>query len=139
MSQTQFAHFIEQNLVDIVEPNHTDMVEISRTLTAKKSATFSSSTQLSNGSNQFIYDEEIRGTTASGKIEIPEKFKIGIPVFLNGTAYQIEAHLRYRIKEGHLEMWYELVRSHDVYEDAFNSIFESIKEKTGQDIICADL
>lgn len=139
MSQTEFAYFIEQNLVDIVEPNHADMVEISRTLTAKKAATFSSSTQLSNGSNQFTYEEEIRGTTASGKIDIPEKFKIGIPVFLNGTAYQIEAHLRYRIKDGHLEMWYELVRAHDVYEDAFNSIFESIKEKTGQDIICADL
>lgn len=138
MTQEQFAHFIEQNLVDIVEPNSSEMLQISRELVAKKSANFSSTTRLSDGSHQFHYDEDIKGTTKSGNLEIPETFKIGIPVFLNGTGYEIEARLRYRIKEQHLEMWYELIRPHDVYEDAFNSIFESIEKEIGNEIIEAD-
>lgn len=139
MNQTDFAWFIEQNLVDITSPSSAEMLEISRTLVAKKSAKFASSVQLSNGSNQFSYEEEIRGTTKSGNVEIPETFKIGIPVFLNGQAYEIEVRLRYRIKDGALEMWYELVRPHDIYEDAFNAIHKSISDATGQDIISADL
>lgn len=136
MSQEQFAHFIEQNLVDIVEPNSAEMLEISRELVAKKSANFSSSIRLSNGEHQFSYDEEIKGTTKSGNLSIPETFKIGIPVFLNGEAYSIEARLRYRInKEHQLEMWYELIRPHDIYEDAFNTIFANIEKQTGFEII----
>lgn len=138
MSQEQFAHFIEQNLVDITEPNSAAMLEISRELVARKSANFSSSIRLSNGSHQFNYDEEIRGSTKSGNIEVPETFKIGIPVFLNGEGYAIEARLRYRIKENHLEMWYELIRAHDVYEAAFDQIFVHIAAETGMEIISAD-
>lgn len=138
MSQERFAHFIEQNLVDITEPNSAAMLEISRELVARKSANFSSSIRLSNGSHQFAYDEEIRGSTKSGNLEVPETFKIGIPVFLNGDGYAIEARLRYRIKENHLEMWYELIRANDVYEDAFNQIFEHIAAETGMEIISAE-
>lgn len=136
MSQAEFAQFIEQNIVDIVEPNHTDMMEISRTLEAKKSASFSSAIRLSNGSHQFAYEESIRGTASNGRLEIPETFKLGLQVFLNGEHYEVSARLRYRInKENHLEMWYELIRPHDIYEDAFNGMFENIEKETGAEII----
>jgi uncharacterized protein YfdQ (DUF2303 family) len=139
MSQEQFARFIEQNLVDIYEPAAAHMLEISRELVAKKSANFSSSIRLSNGSHQFHYDEDIKGSTKSGNLEVPETFVIGLPVFLNGDAYKIEARLRYRIKEQQLEMWYELVRPHDVYEDAFNAVHAAIAEATGREIVNAEI
>lgn len=138
MSQEQFAHFIEQNLVDIVEPVSAEMLEISRSLIAKKSASFSSAIRLSDGSHQFSYDEDIKGSTKSGNLAVPETFKIGIPVFLNGTGYAIEARLRYRIKEQSLEMWYELIRPHDVFEDAFNAIHAEISKETGMELIAAE-
>lgn len=139
MSQEQFARFIEQNLVDIYEPAAAHMLEISRELVAKKSANFSSSIRLSNGSHQFHYDEDIKGSTKSGNLEVPETFVIGLPVFLNGDAYKIEARLRYRIKEQQLEMWYELVRPHDIYEDAFNAVHKAIAEATGREIVNAEI
>ena len=138
MSQEQFAHFIEQNLVDIVEPVSAEMLEISRSLIAKKSASFSSAIRLSDGSHQFSYDEDIKGSTKSGNLAVPETFKIGIPVFLNGTGYAIEARLRYRIKDQSLEMWYELIRPHDVFEDAFNAIHAEISKETGMELIAAE-
>lgn len=138
MTQEDFAQFIEQNLVDIVDPSSAHMLEISRELVARKSANFSSSIRLSNGSHQFAYDEDIKGSTKSGNLEVPETFKIGIPVFLNGEGYGINARLRYRIKEQSLQMWYELIRPHDVYEDAFNEIHASITEATGMELVNAE-
>lgn len=139
MTQEAFARFIEQNLVDIYEPAAAHMLEISRELVAKKSANFSSSIRLSNGSHQFHYDEDIKGSTKSGNLEVPETFVIGLPVFLNGEAYKIQARLRYRIKEQQLEMWYELVRPHDVYEDAFNAVHKAIADATGCEIVNAEI
>ncbi|WP_373753619.1 DUF2303 family protein [Neisseria weixii] len=116
------------------------MLEIASTLQAKKSASFSSSIRLANGSHQFSYEEDIRGTTTSGRLEIPETFLLGLQVLLNGEHYQVEARLRYRInKENQLEMWYELVRPHDIYEDAFNGVFENIEKATGVEILSAEL
>lgn len=138
MSQTDFAAFIERNLPDIVSPSAADMLEISRTLEAKKKVSFSSGIRLQDGQTQFIYNEEIEGATSKGEIKVPEKFSIGIPVFIGGTAYEVEAYLRYRIKEGNLVMWYELIRPHKVFDDAFNTVFESIEKDTGQSIFCAD-
>lgn len=138
MNQEQFAQFIERNLPDIVEPASASMLEISRELVAKKSVSFSSAVRLSNGSNQFTYDEDIKGSTRSGKLEVPETFKIGIPVFKNGQPYAIEARLRYRIKERNLEMWYELIRADDVFDDALKGVAKVIAEETGQTLINAD-
>lgn len=135
MSQTEFAQFIERNLPDIVNPTGAEMLEISRTLQAKRNATFSSGVNLHNGATQFRYEEDIKGTTLGGTIEIPEQFTLGVRVFLNGDAYRMDARLRYRInKENQLEMWYELVRPKDIYEDAFNSVAAAIREQTGSDI-----
>ena len=138
MTQEEFAQFIEQNLVDIVDPSRAHMLEISRELVARKSANFSSSIRLSNGSHQFSYDEDIKGSIKSGKLKVPETFKIGIPVFLNDPCYGINARLRCRIKDKSLQMWYELIRPHGVYEDAFNEIHASITEATGMELVSAD-
>ncbi len=138
MTQEDFAQFIEQNLVDIVDPSSAHMLAISRELVARKSAKFSSFISFSNGSHQFYYDEDIKGSNKSGKLKVPETFKIGIPVFLNGACYGINARLRCRIKEQSLQMWYELIRPHNVYEDAFNEIHASITEATGMELVNAD-
>lgn len=110
MSQANFADFIERNLPDIVEPDGADMLEISRSLQAKKKVNFSSGIRLSNGQQELTYEEEISGTSAKGKLQIPETFKIGIAVLEGGDPYSVEARLRYRIQDARLVMWYELVR-----------------------------
>ena len=140
MSQAEFAAFIERNLPDIREPNSADMMEIASTLEASKKASFSSGVRLSNGSNQFSYEEDIRGTVKNGRIEIPESFTLGLPAFLNGQHYEMKARLRYRInKENQLEMWYERVRPQDIIEDAFNQAFAEIESATGAEIINANI
>lgn len=108
------------------------MLEISRSLEAKKKVNFASGLRLSNGQNELTYDEQISGTAAKGKLNVPELFTIGIPVLEGGIKYAVEARLRYRIADGgRLTMWFELVRPHKIVEDAVLAVWKEIEDKTG--------
>lgn len=147
MSQVDMAQFLESNMVDVVfipkadatdgkpaEPGSPDgatLLEICRSLAAKKDVEFKSAVRLGDGSTQFTYNEEVRGTASNGTLEIPEQFSIGVPVFENGAKYRQDVRFRYRIKEGgQLVMWIELIRPHKVIEDAVKQLRAHIGEQT---------
>lgn len=135
-TQVDFARFIEDNLLDIVDPSAAEVLAVSRTLEAKKSVSFSSGVRLDNGDVQFTFTEETKGTAGKGTIDIPERFGIAIPVFEGGDKYRIDARLRYRINDdGQLSMWYELERPHKVIEHATKEVWKAIAEGTGLPII----
>lgn len=139
MSQNDFAEFIEENIKDIVQPEDkpqaptaADMLEISRTLEAKKNISFRQGIRLDNGQVQLTYNEQIDGRAGeSGQLNIPEQFFIGIRPFLGGEGFCIPARFRYRITEGRLSMWFELVRPDKVLEEAYNAVRKQIQEAIG--------
>lgn len=131
MSQLDFAQFIENNVDDINTPPGAEMLEISRSLQAKKSVDFASAIRLANGEQEFSYAEVIQGSSSKGKLSIPEKFVIGIPVFVNDQPYAVEARLRYRINESKLSLWYDLHQADKIEHDAFNKIVTMIADNTG--------
>ena len=138
--QEEFALFIENNNLDITDPDPATMLEVSRTLQAKKKVDFSSGIRLDNGQNQFTYNEEIVGTAGGkGQFNIPEQFVITIPVHSGGPGYRITARLRYRIKEGKLVMWYDLLRPHKYLEDAFKGVQKEIEEGADLPILAVTL
>lgn len=135
-NQTEFAAFIEANMLDIIEPDGAVVLEVSRTLEAKKKVEFASSVRLSDGSVQFNYEEDVQGSALKGQLKVPESFVLAIPVFENGDPWRIEAKLRYRIAEGgKLTIWYELVRPHKVIEAAVKELRAKIAEETGLSIL----
>lgn len=128
MDQIQFAFFLEQNLDEIVKPEAAEMLEIALTLKAKTKTHFESGNRLTDGQVQFRYHEEIEGGAgASGEIKIPETFSLGLRVLEGGDAYAMDARFRYRIREGKVTMWYDLVRPHKVYQSAVEDVFKKIK------------
>lgn len=129
-TQADFARFIEDNLPDVVAPPAADMLELSRTLEARKAVNFASSTRLSNGATELQYTEEITGTSQKGKMQVPDEFTIGIPVFKNGPGYRIICRFRYRLEGPRLLLWYEMVRPHKILEDAIKQVREQIEEGT---------
>lgn len=135
MSQAEFAQFIEDNVPDIVDPPAAAMLEISRTLEAKKKVEFASGIRLSNGQQELTYNEEIKGTAGKGKLEIPEVFKVGIAVIEGGTRYSVACRLRYRIGDGSLLMWYDMLRPHKIIEDAVKDVWQQIQSQTGIDVL----
>jgi len=137
MDQIQFALFIEDNLLEITQPSGGEMLEIATTLRAKTKVDFSSATRLDNGQTQLSYLEDMEGKAGlKGQLEIPETIKLKLQPFIGGPMYECEARFRYRIKEGQLIMWYDLVRPHRIHEDAVKDVFDQIKQaKRGGNIL----
>lgn len=128
VKQVEFARFVEENLVDIFSPAHADMLQISRAMEAKKNVNFSSGVRLQNGEVQLTYQEEIRGTAASGTIEIPEFFTIKIAPFEGSDLYTVDCRFRYQIIENSLQLRYEMVRPHKIIEHAVTAVAEKIRQ-----------
>lgn len=128
MGQEAFALFIEQNVLDVHTPAAGQMLEIATSLKATIGAKFKSGQNLGNGSVSFGYEETVEGTAGrEGKTAIPEEFTIGIPVFQGGPLFAITAKFRYRIAQGVLTMWYDLVRDHKVMEAAVKDLVAHIE------------
>lgn len=71
-------------------------------------------------------------------MQIPEVFKIGIPVLEGGPRYSVQARLRYRIDGGALVMWFDLLRPHKIIEDAVLAVWKDIEAGTGTAILNGD-
>lgn len=130
-SQADFAQFVEDNSKDFLDPAAATMREIATDLQVRNDVTFGQATRLKDGQVKIAYAENIQGRAgASGEIEIPEKFRIKIPVLLRGAEYEIEAFLRYRVSGGKLNMWYMLHRADDILDDAFQRAVSDINTLT---------
>jgi uncharacterized protein YfdQ (DUF2303 family) len=130
MSQEDFAKFMEDNALDCVTPPAADMIEIARTLEAKKKVNFASGIRLATGQTEFTYEEDIQGTAGKGRLQVPEVFTIGLPVFEGGERYAVESRLRYRIADGgKLSLWYDLVRPHKIVDAALREVLLIIEAR----------
>lgn len=134
-TQLDMVRFIESNMEDIVEPVGAAMLEICRTLEAKKSVEFVSSTRLSDGSHEFTYNEDVKGTAQKGTVQIPEVFTIGIPVVEGGERFAIKARFRYRLDGSKLTMWYELVNPNKVVEKVVQEMRERVAQATELEVL----
>ena len=127
MTQLEFGEFIEDRQPDIVEPNAATMLELARSLTAKTEMDFSSAVRMNNGSVQFRYTEQVKGTFGAGNLEVPEKFVIAIPVYLGLPREHITVRLRYRVLEGKLTFWIDLLQVEAIEHQAFLAMRDRIQ------------
>lgn len=132
-NQAEFALFIEENLRDIATvenmPTGQQLLEMALSFEANQDMRFKSAIRLQNGGVQMSFVQDDDSQTLA-KMQMFDKIAIGIPVFWNGAAYRLDARLRYRVRDGRLTFWYELIRPDKVIEDATKVLIEHIKEKT---------
>lgn len=133
-NQAEFASFIEDNLKDIAStegnPTGAQMLEMALTFEANQDMRYKSAIRLQNGGVQmsFVQDDDVQTLQ---KMSVFDRFSIGFPVFWNGDAYRIDARLRYRVRDGKLAFWFELIRQDKVLEAATQTLIATIREKTG--------
>ncbi len=125
-SQMDFAEFLEDNAPDIVSPSAATMIEVARDLSAKGEVDFASAISLKNGSVQFRYSEQVKGTYGSGNIDVPGQFSVSIPVFRGGGCIELGCRLRYRLNGGKLTFWFDLLRADAAHSAAFVSVVSQI-------------
>jgi uncharacterized protein YfdQ (DUF2303 family) len=124
MEQAAFAQFLEdQDPSTIVEPDAGRLVEIARTLEAKTDVSWQSHIRADNGAHRFAFLETINGSAATakdGKVEIPAEITLALQPFEGSKPYGVKARLRFRLAQGKVKLWFELVRMQDVLKEAFN-------------------
>jgi uncharacterized protein YfdQ (DUF2303 family) len=133
--QTAFAQFLETRRLDISEPSAADMLEIAQSIEATSAGSFASKINRTNGNLVFGYTENTNATAGGGRLEVPEKFTIAIPVFDGGEKWKIDAFLRYRIKDGELALWFELDNPERALETAVNDVWERVQTQTALSIL----
>jgi uncharacterized protein YfdQ (DUF2303 family) len=132
-NQLEFAELIEDNLPDIINPDGSTMLSVALNFEASKEGNFVSAARLQDGSTNFVWKEDVNAT--GNKVAMPAQITLEIPVFENGQPSPVEARIKYRIKDGNLTTWYELVRPHKVLEGAFRAIWSQIEEQTATTIL----
>ncbi|MFV8770806.1 DUF2303 family protein [Yersinia enterocolitica] len=124
LGQEQFAELLEDRAADVVNPTGAELLEIATKFQVIRKAIFGSAMRLATGEFQFNYSDE----NEKGTIEVPELITLGLAPFHNGESYEVQARLRYRLREGKLTFTFKLVNPERVVEDAFNSIVDKVKE-----------
>lgn len=133
-NQQDFAAFIEDNLKDIASvdgsPSGAQMLEMALTFEANQDMRFKSAMRLQNGGVQMSFVQDDDAQTLQ-KMQVFDRFSLGFPVFWNGDAYRMDARLRYRVRDGKLMFWFELIRPDKVLEAATQTLIKQIREQTG--------
>jgi uncharacterized protein YfdQ (DUF2303 family) len=129
----EFAEWLEDNLVDIIDPANNAMMEMALKFAVSTNAAFSNPVDLSTGSTRFSYTLEAK----TGDLEVPKSFVLELPVFqgIDARRYRLEARFRYKVANSGVTMRYELVRPHKVLEQAFKDEVESIRELTAVPVL----
>lgn len=138
MGQREFIEFIEEQLHDFVSPTGARMYEIATNFKAKAGVNFKSAINQANGSVDFQFIETVEGGAgATGKISIPEEFRIHMPVWsgLEQKKYEFDARLRYKLANGQLTFHYVLDRPAKVVEEAFTETLDEIKKKVDKSVV----
>jgi len=133
-SQAEFACWIEDNMGDIATadgfPSGTAMLTMATNLEIAQDSTIKSAIRLQSGGVRMEYVEDSNAETVKS-MEVFSRFAIGVPVFWGGSAYMVEARLKYQLKGGKVDFWYELNRPDKVLEDAAKTLTSTIKGETG--------
>ncbi len=130
-----FAYWLEETLLDIKKPDPAKFMDIALNIRVKQGQVFGNKVNLNDGNIVLEYTNSVDGSSATasgGRVAIPEKFEISIPVFkgLEATRYTIEARFRYRLNGGNLTLRYDLVRPAKVMEQAFKDMLGEIEKES---------
>lgn len=132
MDQVSFAEFIEQYInciAPVSDSNQTsgnELLEMVLAFQETRTSDFKAVTRLSDGTFQMAFSNE---KTGSGNTKLPERISLAISPFHNGTPYQIDARIRYRLREGKLALWYELIDPKKIIEHAYNEIMVDLQNQ----------
>lgn len=129
--QAEFARFLEENAVDIVDPDSATMIEIARDLEASQGMKFRSKVNLTTGDRTFHYENETR---VENNLVIPKKFIIEIPLYAGEEPRALECLFRFSIGGGGLLCGFEWRRVEHLKLAHFREIAYAVAEGTGKPV-----
>jgi len=132
LGQAVLAEHFQDNYVDIIEPDHATMLELAQTFQATSFVDFKSAHRLKDGNTGLRYEETSDARAGQkGELEIPDEFTLSLRVFEGLDPVEVQARLRYRVRDGSLVIGYRLVRPEDHVRAAFDALLADVEGTTG--------
>jgi uncharacterized protein YfdQ (DUF2303 family) len=129
LPQASFAEHIEDGLDEIRVPEPAEMLELAQTFHANTGVAFKSSSILSSGERQLVYEESTTTKAGTkGQITVPREIELAIRPYEGSDLYKVVARFRHRASGGDLKLGYRLNRPHDILRSAFNDTVEKVND-----------
>lgn len=133
--QLDFVRFLEENAPDVVDPDAASLIEACRDMQALRKVNFTSVVRTeSNNAERFEYTDENKASS-KGSVEVPNAFKLDLPVYFNGNSYLLDARLRWHLDDGVLRLGIKLLRADKLRQTVFKEIVGAISSATSLDVI----
>ena len=143
-----FAEFLENRIADVADPldalettkkvveamrcttaSPARLIDLARGLTVRIDSVVANQQNLASGESVLRFDTSHKDESGA-PLEVPGAFIICVPVFRCGAAYQLGARLRYRVKDGRVTWSYDLYRSAETFEHAFQEACSRATKET---------
>ncbi len=129
MEPSTFAEFIEENAIDVLTPTSADLMELLLNFDVTSTVNFGSVSRIGKGLISLQYTEEVKQGARTNQIEIPEKFELYIPVVEGGPRLKVTLRFHFKLKEGALSVWYDVVQKEQIQEEAVNQTILTIRTR----------
>lgn len=121
ITQDAFVGFLEDRIVDLSESPKARVTQAALMTTVKgfKATQTLTCNSAVNRQNGDVAVEFIKNTTERHEVLLPEVITLELPVFEFGGSYEINARLRFQLKEGKVSFKIELIRVERLIDNAF--------------------
>jgi uncharacterized protein YfdQ (DUF2303 family) len=145
--QVKFAEFIEEHIIDILEPASAELLELVTNFQSNTNVTFQSKVTLQSGYINLSFQEIGEATGGVSKTKVPQRLKLALAVYEGEPRDEITALLRHRVSEGKLSFIVKLdyfVKAGDgkvvdIRRRAFSEICERIGAETSTPVLVGAL
>lgn len=129
MEQADFADFLDDRYIDVIDPTAARMIDIARTFQAHTNVTFESTIRDTSGDVKLNFVEDTKAKAGQkGDIEIPARIQLALRPYVGGPIYSIWANFRYRLRGGAVLLGFKLERPENILEAAFADIVTEIRD-----------
>jgi len=130
MPQLEFARFLEENAADVRAPDAGELLDACRDLQIRRKVNFTKAVRTASDNENFEYSEETNATQKKGELELPTKFRLGLPVYFGDAETEVYAFLRWRLDDGALALGVQLHRIEHVRQAVFKKIVLDVAVRT---------
>lgn len=129
LGQQEFAEFLKDNRLDIIQPSNSTIVELVEELEATVNQTFLGRTETNKG-KALGFDSDVQTNRKGVKVEVPEKIVIHIPVFLGMDNFDVECDFKFRAESGRISFGIRMLAVDKLVRDTVLSAAETIRKET---------
>lgn len=125
-SQDDFADWLEENEMYILEPAAASVLEAVRSLRLSSKVEFQRVVNEASGAISFLYEDELR---QSGRIELPATVIVPLQIFRGSPCVSVGFLLRYRLNAGKVVLCVKAPKLKALMVEAMDQVFDIVEEQ----------